>query len=63
MANGTPDTKEKVIFWLESLIKLVRNDAIRAEDIKDLTADDVIALAEIEAQKAVDNAQALKDGN
>lgn len=54
--------KEQVIFWLETLVDLIRKDRVHVDQINGLTADEVIALAEAEADKAVEGAQELKDG-
>jgi hypothetical protein len=54
--------KEKAIYWLKCLLELVENDRIHADQIAGLTADQVIALAETEAAKAVEGSQKLKDG-
>lgn len=54
--------KEQVIFWLETLVDLIRKDRVHVDQINGLTADEVIALAETEADKAVEGAQELKDG-
>lgn len=55
-------TKEKVLFFLETLMDLVRKDRIHVDQIKGLTADEVIALAEKEAAKAVEGAEELEKG-
>lgn len=56
-----PNTKEKVIWALKSLLELVENDSVRAEEIEGLTTEQIIERAEIEAQKAHDAASDLKN--
>lgn len=51
-------SKEKAIFYLKSLIELIENDRIAAARIDGLTNSEVIALAEVEAEKV---AAAAKD--
>lgn len=60
MANE-PTEKEKAIYFLKSLIELIENDAIHADQIRGLTNDEVIALAEREAEKAVKGSEDLKN--
>lgn len=60
--NNTPGAKEKAIFFLKSLIELVENDQIRAEEIAGMTAEQVIAKAEAEAAKAVQGSADLAAG-
>lgn len=55
-------TKEQAIYWLKCLLELVENDRIHVSQLEGKTADEVIAMAEDEAQKAVQGSQALKDG-
>ncbi len=54
--------KEQVIFWLETLVDLIRKDRVHVDQINGLTSEEVIALAEQESAKAVEGAQELKDG-
>lgn len=54
--------KERAIYFLRTLIELIENDAIAADRIEGMSAAEVIALAEAEAAKAVENSQRLKDG-
>ncbi len=54
--------KQQVLFWLKSLMDLIESDRVHVDQIKGLTADEVIALAEAEANKAVDGADKLKRG-
>lgn len=54
--------KEKAIYFLKCLIELVENDRIRADQIAGLTIDQVLDLAELEAEKAVTGSEALKNG-
>lgn len=60
--EGTPGPKERTIFVLRSLIELIENDRIRADEISGMTADQILDLAEREAQKAVEGSEALKNG-
>lgn len=63
MPNGNaPGTKEKTVFILKSLIELIEKDQVRAADIENLTAAEIIAMAEAEAAKAVAGSEALKNG-
>jgi hypothetical protein len=59
--EGTPGNKERAIFVLRSLIELIENDRVRVGEISNLTADEIIDLAEAEASKAVEGSEALKD--
>lgn len=61
MSNEAPGTKERIIFILKGLLDLVENDRIRVDEIKNLTTEQILELAEDEAQKAVDGSQRLKD--
>lgn len=55
------DNKERILYILKSLTELVENDRIRLDQIKDLTAEQIIDLAEVEAAKAKQGAQDLKN--
>lgn len=57
-----PTDKDKAIYWLKCLLELVENDRVHLSQIEGKTADEVIAMAEIEAKKAVDGSEALKNG-
>lgn len=57
-----PTDKDKAIYFLKCLIELVENDRVRVEELEGKTADQIIELAEIEANKAVAGSQDLKDG-
>ncbi len=63
MADETNEagTKERVIYVLKSLLELVENDRVRLDEIRNLTTDEIISLAEREAEKAVRGAQELKN--
>lgn len=55
------DTKEKVIYALKTLIELIENDSVRAEEIEGLTTEQIIERAELEAEKAHNAATDLKN--
>ena len=55
--------KDKAIYFLKCLIELVENDQVRVSEIEGKTADEVIAMAEVEAQKAAKDSADLRDGN
>lgn len=57
----TPGTKERVIFILKSLLELVENDRVRVDEIKNMTTEQILDLAEAEANKAVEGSERLKD--
>lgn len=57
-----PSEKDKAIYFLKCLIELFENDRVHADTIRGKTADEVIALAEAEAKKAVDDSADLRDG-
>ena len=61
VAENEPGTKERAVFILKSLIELIENDRVRVREISTMTADEILDLAEREAQKAVEGSQALKD--
>jgi hypothetical protein len=56
-----PGSKERALFILRSLMELVENDQVRANEIEGLTADEIIARAEQEAAKAVEGSEQLKN--
>lgn len=60
--SDDPTDKERAIYFLKSLMELIENDQVRADQIRGLSNDEVIALAETEAAKAVEGSQKLKDG-
>lgn len=53
--------KEKAIWLLKTLIELIQNDQVRAEEIQDLTTAELLEMAEAEAAKAVEGSAKLKD--
>ena len=54
--------KEKAIFFLNALIGLIESDRVHVSQLEGKTADEVLAMAEVEANKAVDGANKLKTG-
>lgn len=58
-----PGAKEQAIFFLKSLIELIENDHVRAEQLQGLTVEQVLEMAETEANKAVEGSQKLIDQN
>jgi hypothetical protein len=59
--ENEPGTKERVIFILKSLLELVENDRIRVDKMRYMTVDEILNMAEREANKAVEGSQRLKD--
>lgn len=57
--EATP--KEKAIYLLKCLIELIEKDRVHADEIEGKTADEILAMAEVEAARAVEGSQALKD--
>lgn len=57
-----PGAKERAIFVLKSLIELIENDQVAAAELNGKTALEIIAMAEDEAAKAVDNTSDLAGG-
>lgn len=61
MLNLTnPTDKEKAIYFLKCLLELIENDRVHASAIAGKTSEEIIAMAEVEAQKAVEGSEALK---
>lgn len=58
-----PTDRERAIFYLKTLIELIENDQIRADEIESMTAAEVLNLAEREADTARENAGNLASGN
>lgn len=67
-----PTAKENAIYWLKTLLELVENDQIRADEVSGIFAAEVdikkafskvIELAELKADQAIANAGNLADGN
>lgn len=56
-----PDNKSKAIYVLKCLIELIENDKVRADEIEGKTSDEIIAMAEAEAAKAVEGSERLKN--
>lgn len=54
-----PNTKEKTLYVLKTLTELVENDQVRLDEIRDMTAVQIIERAEVEAEKAKTNAHDL----
>ena len=73
-----PTQKENAIYWLKVLIELIENDKIKSDEIAGIFAgidpaadpeaykaalSKVVALAEAEADRAIENAGKLAEGN
>ena len=66
MANvrlGEPSSKERAIFVLRTLLELVENDRVRADEIEGKTTEEIIELGEAKAAEAKENADRLASGN
>jgi hypothetical protein len=55
------DNKAKIIAALKILMDLIESDQIHVDEIKDLTAGEIIARAELEAAKAVEGSDRLQN--